>query len=265
MEKITKRRRLAGAASAFTLIELLVVIAIIAILAAMLLPALSGAKESARRISCLNNLHQLGYAAKMFVDENKSAYPPRDNISRWPNRLSEYDANDVRILVCPTDFAVVASPPQNVGLYPSNNVPDASLRSYLINGWNDYFADVFGTTAWGALEPKMFSAGAGIKEEAIIYPSETIVLGEKRHDAGDFYMDSLENNNGNDVTGIAEQGRHGNNGTTSTQNHGAGSTGGSNYAMADGSARYIKFPNAVDPLNLWSITDSNRVAYAISY
>lgn len=236
-------------ASAFTLIELLVVIAIIAILAGMLLPSLARAKEAGRRIACVNNLRQLDISTRVYIDEHQGTMPPRTRENRWPSTVLAGIRN-YGTLRCPSDGPTT---PKTGGSDPAKYPADAAPRSYIMNGWNDFFknhldATVFDKEYMGGTYPK------GMLENDIRQPSDTVVFGEKDNTSDNYYMDFLEGV-GNDITEV-DQARH-------SKGTAKGRSGGSNYAMVDGSVRYLKFGQSFSPINLWATENSWRTNTSI--
>ncbi len=136
----------------FTLVEMLVVLAIISILAGFLLPALSGARERARRTTCMNNLRQFSIAFEMYADDFYERFPndhPALYAGATNNNLKTiypYYIKTNKTFWCPSSLKRNLPPPDgDIGQYHSSPPSDNNWAEWK-NDWYSSYSFVFGLT-----------------------------------------------------------------------------------------------------------------------
>lgn len=172
---------------AFTMVELLVVIAVVGILMALLLPAISQAKASAKRTTCLNHLRQIALGVRMYADDMEDVGPAKlpdkkslDGWTAYKQLMKSYvgrngsSSPDDRLFVCPSDTYH----------YDFNA---ASPKAYTYIGqpihrqaWSDYSSYGFngGNTRTNTTNGIPFPGIAGRKLSSVKDHSRTILLAE---------------------------------------------------------------------------------------
>jgi prepilin-type processing-associated H-X9-DG protein/prepilin-type N-terminal cleavage/methylation domain-containing protein len=199
-----RRRFTAG----LTLLEILVTLAVIAALAAVLLPAVTAGRESARRSSCLSHEHQIGLAVAQYLQDNDEWMP---TVEAWRERRLKLPP-----LHCPS-----VNPSAFARGYPGYAY-SAALMGKLVQ--------IYVKDPQGHIHPR--AASTGVPSVLVRYPSTTVVVGEMDPDLETMAMpNQVVLDGGKAVARTAGSARH---------------QGGVNYLFSDWHARWYR-PEQVTP------------------